>query len=836
MASFFNDPILNNAANLHQQITTNPTVDPQQQAQDDAINAQLDAIQNKIQPAVNTANTNARLINASVTGQLTPRMGNGQPIPANAQMGGAGGEPAGTPEQMVKLRNNSTGQIIMVPQSQVPFYTGSPSATSQPSQPAIGSGQPATGSQVTTNSQAATFPGAINPQGTQESSDQLQAQQMWRNATNLQQQDNIASQWSASHGYDLFGLKPLNAQQTDLQTNTKQGNIAKQGIQQALDAYSNAPHGGTFQGFFSNLPNQGGQKYNQLKDALGDWGKDMPNTGDNTKNAQESIQALDNKLRTNYGYSLDSKYLQSFGLTRDQNGNAVPIGSASTTANKGEQAPQQDTTGKIISGAVGDLGALAHAPIDLGKTLFQNTVKEKGNFNNALGDTAVQLGKGVVNEYGQLVGAQTKDNQPILPQDKSVFQSGGVNVPTGFSGQAAVQHLENHPINSLLDVAPIAAKGISALKGASGAEEAANAAKASSIPGASPTDAQVKSFASNFIVPQKRAMGDLNLMGTSKEILQHIDSGMNPNDLKSIPEQVTGDHGVITSMTRDAVGKLEGNAQLTPIQQSAQDVLDRTTGISSADEAKVMRDITKPFNNGKSGNISEITPQDLYDHARSLFSEAADYKRQDSYITPNKSAAGIAKAYTAAGNEIMNQLEQMGKDKNVLSTVITPDRIAALQKISPRLAAQVQHASSIGDLRRAAAPFVKLDQINDLTDSAANSTFGKVANQMTGRRSGVAATGGRTMGSIVGGLAGSPLGPMGTMAGERIGGAIGGLGGMMIDKGLTPQYQKAAETVIPKVQGMARFTGNGIKNAGKAAKLYGNTAKMARFTQQGASH
>lgn len=150
-----------------------------------------------------------------------------------------------------------------------------------------------------------------------------------------------------------------------------------------------------------------------------------------------------------------------------------------TAAVQPEQQVRQSLAGRAASGAVNDIGGIIKGVASIPLGYVDAALKGK-NLDEHTGNLAISMGKGLVNQYADLFGVTTKNNKPILPQDKSVFKKGGVNAPTGANVDKAVNNAIDHPVNTALSVLPFT-KLLKGSKAATAVEDTTALSKTSKI-------------------------------------------------------------------------------------------------------------------------------------------------------------------------------------------------------------------------------------------------------------------------------------------------------------------------------------------------------------------
>jgi len=340
----------------------------------------------------------------------------------------------------------------------------------------------------------------------------------------------------------------------------------------------------------------------------------------------------------------------------------------------------------------------------------------------------------------------------------------------------------NHPVNTILDVIPLIPVGKnllltktskllksgeieSAIGSAGKISESTKAIDKASIASRAtellPNAEKLatKTFSSAFIIPTKRAKS-LNPRMVADKMLEYGVSG-SFDEMSSVANKVTGSDGILSKVTRDAIGGLSGELDFSNVVPAAKKTLEKIIDLTEQEENKILLNIGGTEKSGST--IGKMNPLDAYDVAKGLEAQGHQYLNTSTYLTRNLKAEQIGKAYLNAADEIILSLEDMAKNQKILAQFKNEDVLSKLKEISPKLAQEFESSKTLAEVRKLQSPFVKLNQMIDLTEQAANSAF-----QSTGRQ-----IAGRTTAALAGGLVGSPMGPLGTLIGT-LGGAVFG--------------------------------------------------------------
>jgi len=345
-----------------------------------------------------------------------------------------------------------------------------------------------------------------------------------------------------------------------------------------------------------------------------------------------------------------------------------------------------------------------------------------------------------------------------------------------------------HPVNTILDVIPFLSglKKLKAGKLAGVTSEEAGVAKmaakaediteigiakkalgeveevapVSRVGGILPTRGEIaaKTFSSAFIVPTKRAR-NLRPIETSAKMLDYGVSG-SLDEMSDIASKVTGDTGVLTKVTRNAIGSLQGEVEVGKAAGAAENMLKEVIELTPIEKSRILRNIAGAEKTGK--EVMKVNPLDAYDTAKRLEKLGYQYLKTNTYLTGNVKNIGIGNAYLAAADEIMSSLEIMAGEQDILLGFKNPEILSELESVSPKLANEYLQAKTLGDIRHLQLPFVRINQMIDLTEEAANSAFmagrvGKIGGGISGLIGGSILGG--VPGAIAGGIAGTVFGP-----------------------------------------------------------------------------
>lgn len=217
------------------------------------------------------------------------------------------------------------------------------------------------------------------------------------------------------------------------------------------------------------------------------------------------------------------------------------------------------------------------------------------------------------------------------------------------------------------------------------------------------TKSQFRDVAKNVL--DKNQVGD-TLSRLSKYGFRNIDQ------ISQVAPLVTGDTGVITQLTRDAV------ANAKPVNTSGlldytKELLDKEPLITETVGNKFRNLMSKAISATSGGNIGGGDPLAMYDFARQLEGKASSLRYG------NDEAKSLGGVYQEVANTIKDKIfKDSGADNALIGTVLTPERLQQLQQISPKLADEVSNVKTIGELRSLAAPFVRGSKLTQAAENA----------------------------------------------------------------------------------------------------------------------
>lgn len=240
--------------------------------------------------------------------------------------------------------------------------------------------------------------------------------------------------------------------------------------------------------------------------------------------------------------------------------------------------------------------------------------------------------------------------------------------------------------------------------------------------------------------------------------------------LRELTNQVTGDTGLSTQVTRNAVASMKNEIKLlddagsNPVSKAVADNLKIAHDVPKDIRPDVIMEVQSVLDTAQGSLPDTYDPAKLFDVQRALEKKAANSAAKSTYLSKNPQAEALAKVYKDAANEIGSYIQKSADEQGVVANSITPEIIAQAQAISPRYAEQLSRAAQtnkLSEVRSSAAPYVKMGQILDLTDAGSLSAFKNASRKFSGigeKIGSLAGTPGRLAGKAVDMLGGEKLG------------------------------------------------------------------------------
>ncbi len=389
-----------------------------------------------------------------------------------------------------------------------------------------------------------------------------------------------------------------------------------------------------------------------------------------------------------------------------------------------------------------------------------------GNFNANLGRLA-QLPGQVANTIGQGV-AEGRAPQEAIVGALPAITSGLVQEGGEFLRDPLRYAYEN-PLDTALAVAPVP-KGTSAL----GKSVKAKTGSLPPITGSKMGQGVARNaFASNFTIPSKLAKR-VDIDGVADVMIRNGHSGT-LDELSVVAGKVTGQNGIFPKLNREALAQVKTPIDTGNVTGTASKALEDIPELDKAKRGahlKVIEGLVKP---GK--EIGKADSLDAFQTIQELEKRGYQYKNSSTDLTPNLVNERIGDAYIRAADDLKDKLEGAYKDADVVSVLKTPQNIALVEQISPRLADDFKNAKTMKDLRKLQSPYVRLQRAIDLTQNASRTPFSQMAGS-------IARAGGSGLGAVVGGVTGGPVGS-----------AVGAIAGGFAQ----PFIQPVVENILPRI-------------------------------------
>lgn len=435
-------------------------------------------------------------------------------------------------------------------------------------------------------------------------------------------------------------------------------------------------------------------------------------------------------------------------------------------------------------------------PEDFGQKKNEITQPQKKSSGNII-DNAVNDVKGIVEGVTQLpkiAGEIVSD--PKVQQGVSSGQLPGVMLGLGQNKQVQdmikgsgeeylalakdpVGHAIEHPVNTALDVMPAIGAGgkvVNATKNTVG--KVAKVTKTGTLL----PDIGVNAFASNFTIPSKLA-GRIKIDDVAKTMIENGHTG-DLNKLSEISQQVTGQNGIFPKLNRDALALVKDPIPFDGAISTGSKLLDNIPELSTkqiAGHKRIIRDLIKPTGD-KPGQTDAFS---TFDAIQELEKRGYQYKNSSTKLSPNLMNEKIGDAYIQAADELKTLIDNNQSANSTIDALKTPENIAQIEAISPKLAEQFINAKSMKDLRKIQSPYVRLKQAIDLTQEASNTPFSQMGDKVA-----------RGIGMGVGGAVGFPVGgPVGSMAGAAMGGMMSPFISPIIERVMPSITTKASQVL-----------------------------------------
>src|SRR3990167_103926 len=261
----------------------------------------------------------------------------------------------------------------------------------------------------------------------------------------------------------------------------------------------------------------------------------------------------------------------------------------------------------------------------------------------------------------------------------------------------------------------------------------------------------VQSFLGSFTIPTKLAKS-LNPIKTARELVEDGIHG-SAGKLTQIVDNVTGANGIITRLTRDALGQIDNEIPVSNALTAARNIINQSLEIDDKYARKILGQISGKIQYGK--EIGKMYALDAFDYAKKLESLGHQYLNASTYLTKNIKAEDTGRVLLAAADEIIDTINRTVREQDIISKVLSQESISNLTQVSSRLADKVMNAKTFSELRSVAAPYVNLGRMLALTEQAAQSVAQNATRQIATRASQLCMAG---IGTAVAGLPGTMAG------------------------------------------------------------------------------
>ena len=242
---------------------------------------------------------------------------------------------------------------------------------------------------------------------------------------------------------------------------------------------------------------------------------------------------------------------------------------------------------------------------------------------------------------------------------------------------------------------------------------------------------------SQYTVPRTGA-GALNPRETIQELSRY--GFRNINSVAEAAPKVTGDQGLITKLTREAVVKSQP-VDPSGLLQIADDVA-KDPAMPLGQDTKfydfIKKGIQGLYQTKSTGAYSAaqsqyLDPSKTFDFIQALEKKAAGITRGRAPYAIQQQDLALAGAYRSMAEELRLRLfSEAGGDKIAVEFARNAQILAQAKKISPQLAIDLSKIKTVADLRSLAAPFVRGSQIVNSTEQSRNMFTNTIGGAATG--------------------------------------------------------------------------------------------------------
>ena len=219
---------------------------------------------------------------------------------------------------------------------------------------------------------------------------------------------------------------------------------------------------------------------------------------------------------------------------------------------------------------------------------------------------------------------------------------------------------------------------------------------------------------SQFKIPASLAR-NLQLGDTVSQLAKY--GVTNINKIPEVASLVTGDTGILSNTVRDAIGD-SAPIDIGGILKTTKTLLDSEPLITKEVAKNTQNILAKGVSStGSEDVVGNADPLKLFDFVKQLESKASTYAQSG-----DAASQALARVYRGVSNEIKDRLFASA-DTQAASNYLTPDNLAKLKSISPKLADEASSAQTIKDLRSLQAPFVRGSKLAGFTQDATSNSI-----------------------------------------------------------------------------------------------------------------
>lgn len=240
-----------------------------------------------------------------------------------------------------------------------------------------------------------------------------------------------------------------------------------------------------------------------------------------------------------------------------------------------------------------------------------------------------------------------------------------------------------------------------------------------------PEEVSAKTFASAFRLP-KKVNSVLEPIKTATELLKHKVSG-SFSDMAKIADAVTGENGIISKITREAVANSDAGVETGPVYDALSQASDDAVNINTPLKSRIESSIKSIIEKTTGGKPLSLNNLDALDVVRDLEKKGYGILNKITDITDAMSREQLeqqANMYIQTAQSITDQFDSAVTGINI-DKFKTPGVLQALENISPRLKQQFIDAKNLSEVRTIAKPFVRLSKMIDLSLASAEEAITK---------------------------------------------------------------------------------------------------------------